>query len=73
MTTDTTRPPDLRQSPPRLLTSHEAAHVLSISHRHLGNLTRRGILPRVKLGSRVLYRWTQIEAALARIEQGGRD
>lgn len=62
-------PIDLRVAPPRLLTAKEAAAVLRISERHLGNLVAAGRLPRVKLGRRVLYRWSQLEAALVKLEQ----
>lgn len=60
---------DLRTNPPRLLSPREAAAVLGISARHLQNLTAAGRLPRIKLGRRVLYRWNQLEAALAKLEK----
>lgn len=60
---------ELRTNPPSLLSPAEAAIAIGISSRHLGNLTAAGVLPRIKLGRRVLYRWSQLEAALAKLEK----
>lgn len=61
--------PEIRLNPPKLLNPAEAAFVLGISRRHLQNLTAVGRLPQIKLGKRVLYRWSRIEAALERLER----
>lgn len=60
---------DLRLNPPRLLSSREASTVLGISERHLSDLVREGVIPRIKLGRRILFRWSQIEVALAKLEK----
>jgi excisionase family DNA binding protein len=62
---------EIRTNPPKLLSPSEAAFALGISDRHLANLTAEGVLPRIKLGRRVLYRWSQLEAALAKLEGKG--
>lgn len=38
-----------------LISAHEASKRLGISVRHLGTLTRTGVIPAIKLGKRVLY------------------
>lgn len=58
----------LRASPPQLLNFRELSVVLGVSERAVSNWVRSGILPRIKLGRRVLFRWSQIEAALAKLE-----
>lgn len=60
----------LRTRPPYLLTAREAAEALRISPRHLADLAEEGLIPRVRLGRRVIYRWPAIELALARLEKG---
>lgn len=61
---------DLPARPPYLLTAREAAAALRISTRHLADLTAEGLIPRVKLGRRTIYRWPAIELALVRLEKG---
>jgi excisionase family DNA binding protein len=61
-------PASLRTRPPAFLSLRELALVLGVSERGVTNWVRRGLLPRVKLGRRVLFRWTQVEHALARLE-----
>jgi excisionase family DNA binding protein len=62
-------PPALRTRPPAFLSLRELAVVLGVSERGVRNWVRRGLLPRVKLGRRVLFRWTQIDEALAKLER----
>jgi len=59
---------ELRVRPPVFLNERELAHVLGICPRSIRNHVRLGNIPRVKLGSRVLFRWPQVEAALAKLE-----
>lgn len=61
----------LRANPPKILSPREAAYALGICERNLQNLTKRGVLPRIKLGRRVIYRWEQIERALIKLEGRG--
>lgn len=59
----------IKSNPPTLLNARELAFILGISNRSLCNYVNRGLLPRIKLGRRVLYRWSQVESALAKIEK----
>jgi len=61
----------IRINPPALLSVSELAFVLGLSRRSVDNLVAHGIIPRIKLGRRVLFRWAQVQAALAKIEQTG--
>jgi excisionase family DNA binding protein len=61
----------IRTNPPALLSISELAFVLGLSNRALHNYVARGLIPRVKLGRRVLFRWTQVQASLAKIEKAG--
>ena len=63
-------PADLRVNPPVLLNERELAFITGICVRSLRNYVRSGIIPRIKIGRRVLFRWPQVEAALARLEGG---
>lgn len=54
-----------------MLSTAELAFVLGLSTRAIHNYVARGFIPRIKLGRRVLYRWTQVHAALAKIEKAG--
>lgn len=49
-----------------LLTLREMAAALSISWRHLQNLTKKRAIPCVRLGYRVLYDPVQVHAAIDR-------
>ncbi len=63
---------DLRVRPPVLLDERELSYVARISSRSIRNYVRAGILPRIKIGRRVLFRWPQVEAALAKLEGGAK-
>ncbi len=56
-----------------LLSAREAAAALSISQSGLWNHTApRGVcIPCVKLGARRLYRWSDLEEAIAKMVQSG--
>jgi hypothetical protein len=60
--------PDIRQNPPIILNHIELQVVTGMSDRALQNFVKAGLIPRIKIGRRVLYRWPQVEAALARLE-----
>ena len=61
-------------SNPGLLKAKEAASVLAVSEKHLYNLAKRGLIPRVVLGSRaVRYRVSDLEALIARATIRGVD
>lgn len=62
---------ELRRSPPLFMNEGELAFVLGVSVWMLRYLTADRVIPRIKLGRRVLYRWPQVEAALAKLENGG--
>ena len=49
------------------MTQEEVADFLRISQRHCANLQRRGILPCVKLGRRVIYPRERVLQALEEI------
>jgi len=61
----------IRTNPPALLSIGELAFVLGLSPRAVHNYVARGLIPRVKLGRRVLFRWTQVQASLAKLEKAG--
>ena len=53
-----------------LLTAKEAARLLSISPRTLWSLTQSGVIPCVRWGRLVRYRYSTLEAVLAAREKG---
>jgi hypothetical protein len=60
--------PSLRASPPVLMNERELAFVAGLSPRFIRNQVNAGVLPRIKIGRRVLFRWPQVQAALAKLE-----
>lgn len=50
---------------PEGLNSHEAAHYLGVSERHLRSLAAAGIVPSIRLGRRVVYPLAGLRAVLA--------
>ena len=50
-----------------LMNEKEMAQLLSISWRALQEYRKRRLIPYVKLGRRVLYRWSDVERALDRL------
>lgn len=60
--------PDLRTNPPVLVDERELSFITGLCARSIRNHVRAGIIPRIKIGRRVLFRWPQVEAALARLE-----
>ena len=59
---------ELHRTPPLIMNVDELAFVLGVSARTLRYMTADRTIPRIKIGRRVLYRWPQVEAALARLE-----
>ncbi|MCX5650142.1 MAG: helix-turn-helix domain-containing protein [Planctomycetota bacterium] len=55
----------------RLLTVQEAAKILTISPRHLWDLTDRGELPAIKIGRSVRYAQADIDAFIAKSRTRG--
>lgn len=53
-----------------LLTAREAAEILTISPRHLWDLTKRGVLPAIKIGRSVRYARADIDAFIAKSRTG---
>jgi excisionase family DNA binding protein len=53
-----------------LLTAREAAKILTISPRHLWDLTDRGELPAIKIGRSVRYARADIDAFIAKSRTG---
>jgi len=53
-----------------ILRKPQLAKMLGVSIRHLDNLTRRGLLPRVRLGRSIRYRRDAVMAALKKLEGG---
>ena len=60
--------PDLRARPPVLMNERELAYVTGLSVRTIRNKVGEGIISRIKIGRRVLFRWAAVEAALAKLE-----
>jgi excisionase family DNA binding protein len=52
------------------MTKPELARLLSCTPRHLDNLSRRGVLPRVRLGRSIRFRRDSVLAAIRRLEGG---
>jgi excisionase family DNA binding protein len=46
------------------LTQEEVAQMLRVSQRHVANLQRKGLLPYLRLGRRVIYERTRLMKAL---------
>jgi excisionase family DNA binding protein len=46
------------------LTQEEVAKMLRVSQRHVANLQRKGLLPYLRLGRRVIYERTRLMKAL---------
>lgn len=61
-------PSDLRTNPPMLLNERELSVVIGLCPRSIRNHVRAGIIPQIKIGRRTLFRWQQVEAALAKLE-----
>lgn len=59
------RPQEVRTEPDQLLTRKEAAVYLRISLVTLNEYTQRGLVPAYRLGSRVLYRRSELDKCLA--------
>lgn len=59
---------DLRVRPPVLVDERELSYITGLCARSIRNHVRDGVLPRIKIGRRVLFRWPQVEAALAKLE-----
>lgn len=58
---------ELRTHPPVFMNDEELAFVTGLSKRSLRNYAKAGIIPRVEVGRRVIYRWADVEAALAKL------
>jgi hypothetical protein len=59
---------EFRRHPPLIMNERELAFVTCLSVRGIRSFTKRGLIPRIKIGRSVRYRWPQVEAALARME-----
>lgn len=57
---------------PPVLTKYQTAKLLVCCTKHVDNLTRRGLLPRIRLGRAIRYRREAVMAALARLEGGSK-
>ncbi len=57
-----------RNAPPAFMSERELAFVLGISVRSIRNYVARGLIPRIKIGRRVLFRWATVQSALAAME-----
>ncbi len=58
---------ELRVNPPAIVTERELSHITGLCGRSIRNYVRAGFIPRIKIGRRVLFRWPQVEAALAKL------
>jgi excisionase family DNA binding protein len=55
---------------PPVLTKAQLAQVLSCTPRHIDNLSRRGVLPSVRLGRIVRFRRDAVMASIRKLEGG---
>ena len=62
---------DFRVNPPVLVNEPELAFITGLCVRSIRNHVRAGIIPCIKIGRRVLFRWPQVEAAFAKLEKNG--
>lgn len=53
------------------ITTDELQKFLPLSRRSIFEWRKRGIIPSVQIGSKVLYHWPSVEAALLRHQNGG--
>ena len=58
---------ELRVSPPAIVNERELCYITGVCPRSIRNYVRAGFIPRIKIGRRVLFRWPQVEAALAKL------
>ena len=56
------------QKDPELITRAEVARILGISLPTLNDWTKRGVIPALKIGSRVRYKKADVYAALEKVE-----
>lgn len=59
--------PDPNDAPPLLITRREAAAMLRVCEATLRNLERRGVLVAVRIGNKVRYRPSDLDAAIQRM------
>lgn len=62
-------PLEMRRNPPVLVNQRELAFIMGVSVRFITNLVDQELIPRIKIGRRVLFRWPQVQAALAKLEK----
>lgn len=60
---------ELRVNPPVLQSERELAHTTGLSPRSIRNYVRDGLIPKITIGRRVIFRWPQVLAALAKLER----
>lgn len=61
---------DVSEKLPFILTKRELANLLSCTERHIDNLSRRGVLPSVRLGRSVRFRRDAVMASIRKLEGG---
>ena len=61
----------LLTNPPAFLTERQLVLVTGLCARSIRNYTQAGIIPRIKIGRRVLFRWADVDAALAKLSSFG--
>ena len=61
--------PEIRVNPPAILNQRELSFITGLCPRSIRTHVNNGIIPRIKIGRRVLFRWPQVEAALAKLER----
>ena len=60
---------EIRTRPPVLVNERELSVITGLCPRSIRTHVNNGIIPRIKIGRRVLFRWPQVEAALAKLER----
>jgi excisionase family DNA binding protein len=58
-----------RTNPPLYLSERDLAFVIGVSPRSIRNWVNKGLIPRIKIGRRVLFRWATVQAALEKLER----
>jgi predicted DNA-binding transcriptional regulator AlpA len=61
----------LLTNPPAFLSEAQLVLVTGLSARSIRNYVKAGIIPRIKIGGRVLFRWADVDAALAKLSSFG--
>jgi hypothetical protein len=61
----------LRRNPPVFVNERELVIITGLCARTITNYVKAGLIPRIKINRRVLFRWKDVDAALAKLSSIG--